>query len=152
MFEGFLADALNRALGEYCVGIDSEKIRVSAWQGDVELRNVQLKKTALDALRAPIALDAGYIGSLRLKVPWTNLGEDAVVVEIDRVFLLASRVTLAEAERNAADLVVAVALHDEKGGCAQLFVILRQRRWRWLRALHAPVVQRDFHRRWCLRC
>ena len=103
MFEGFLADALNRALGEYCVGIDSEKIRVSAWQGDVELRNVQLKKTALDALRAPIALDAGYIGSLRLKVPWTNLGEEAVVVEIDRVFLLASRVTLAEAERNAAD-------------------------------------------------
>ena len=95
MFEGFLADALNRALGEYCVGIDSEKIRVSAWQGDVELRNVQLKKTALDALRAPIALDAGYIGSLRLKVPWTNLGEEAVVVEIDRVFLLASRVTLA---------------------------------------------------------
>ena len=46
------------------------------------------KKTALDALRAPIALDAGYIGSLRLKVPWTNLGEEAVVVEIDRVFLL----------------------------------------------------------------
>jgi Vacuolar protein sorting-associated protein len=38
-----------------------------------------------------------------LKVPWTNLGEEAVVVEIDRVFLLASRVTLAEAERNAAD-------------------------------------------------
>jgi len=102
MFEGFLADALNKALGAYCVGIDSEKIRVSAWRGDVELRNVQLKKTALDALRAPIALDAGYVGSLRLKVPWTKLGEEAVVVEIDRVFLLASRVTLAEAERNAA--------------------------------------------------
>ena len=104
MFESILADALNKALGEYCVGIDTEKLRVSAWRGDVLLKNVQLKRTALASLRAPIALDAGTIGELRLKIPWRNLGKEAVIVEIDRVFVLASRVELDEfATANASD-------------------------------------------------
>ena len=101
MFEQYLADALNKALGAYCDGIDGEKLRVSAWNGDVELRNVRLKKTALSTLRAPVTVDAGCVGSLRLKVPWMNLGREPVVVEIDRVFVLASRVTMEEAAATA---------------------------------------------------
>ena len=58
MFEQYLADALNKALGAYCDGIDGEKLRVSAWNGDVELRNVRLKKTALSTLRAPATPEA----------------------------------------------------------------------------------------------
>ena len=74
---------------------------MSAWNGDVELRNVRLKKTALSTLRAPVTVDAGCVGSLRLKVPWMNLGREPVVVEIDRVFVLASRVTMEEAAATA---------------------------------------------------
>lgn len=97
MFESLLADALNKALGQYCEQVDAEKLRVSALRGDVLLRNVQLKRDALRALNAPVTLDAGVIGSLRLKVPWTKLGQEPVVVEIDRVFVLATRVEIDDA-------------------------------------------------------
>ena len=40
MFESLLADALNKALGQYCEQVDAEKLRVSALRGDVLLRNV----------------------------------------------------------------------------------------------------------------
>ena len=91
MFESLLADALNAALGRYCVGIDAERVRVSAWAGDVELHDVQLKATALELLGAPIVVDAGVARSIRVRVPWTNLGKEAVRVEIDGVCALASR-------------------------------------------------------------
>ena len=91
MFESLLADALNAALGRYCVGIDAERVRVSAWAGDVELHDVQLKATALELLGAPIVVDAGVARSIRVRVPWTNLGKEAVRVEIDGVCALARR-------------------------------------------------------------
>lgn len=36
--------------------------------GDVELTNMQLKPEALNALKLPIKVKAGFLGSVRLKV------------------------------------------------------------------------------------
>ena len=67
------------------------------WKGDVVLRNLKLKPGALDHFRLPIKVKAGLVGSLTLKVPWTKLGKEPVVVTIDRVFCLACRVRPEEA-------------------------------------------------------
>lgn len=36
--------------------------------GDVELTNMQLKPEALNALKLPVRVKAGFLGSVRLKV------------------------------------------------------------------------------------
>ena len=38
--------------------------------GDVELTNMQLKPEALNALKLPVKVKAGFLGSVKLKVCW----------------------------------------------------------------------------------
>lgn len=91
MFEGLLADALNAALGAYCVGIDPERVRVSVFSGDIELHDVLLRPSALESLGLPAVVDAGRVSAIRVRVPWRNLGREPVTVELDGVFALACR-------------------------------------------------------------
>uniref|UniRef100_A0A3Q7HU81 Uncharacterized protein n=1 Tax=Solanum lycopersicum TaxID=4081 RepID=A0A3Q7HU81_SOLLC len=63
---------------------------------DVELVNMQLKPEALNALKLPVKVKAGFLGSVRLKVPWSRLGQDPVLVHLDRIFLLAEPATQVE--------------------------------------------------------
>eukprot|EP00850_Spirogloea_muscicola_P018627 SM000173S02996 [mRNA] locus=s173:28246:52241:- [translate_table: standard] len=63
----------------------------AAW--DVVLNNLQLKAEALNSLQLPITVKAGFLGSVRLKVPWNRLGQDPVIVLLDRIFILAEPVT-----------------------------------------------------------
>ena len=48
--------------------LDAESLRISVWQGNVELRNLQLKPEALKELELPITVKAGLLGRLTLKV------------------------------------------------------------------------------------
>jgi vacuolar protein sorting-associated protein 13A/C len=118
MFESQVAYYLNRYLGRYLQGLDAESLRISVWKGDVELRNLALKPDALEDLDLPVAVKAGLLGKLTLKVrgahyttawvtgtqayqgsmaghasvpqvPWKALGREPVVVEFDRLYILA---------------------------------------------------------------
>ena len=68
MFKNQIVYYLNKYLGEYVYGLDAESLRISLWQGDVELRNLQLKPEALRRLDLPIAVKSGLLGRLTLKV------------------------------------------------------------------------------------
>jgi vacuolar protein sorting-associated protein 13A/C len=68
MFEAQVAFYLNQYLGKYVYGLDAESLRISVWNGDVELRNLQLKPEALAELNLPITVKAGLLGRLTLKV------------------------------------------------------------------------------------
>ncbi|KAG0604101.1 hypothetical protein M758_10G145000 [Ceratodon purpureus] len=57
---------------------------------------MQLKPEALNALKLPIKVKAGFLGSVKLKVPWSRLGQEPVVVELDRIFVLAEPSTNVE--------------------------------------------------------
>ena len=70
MFEAQVAFYLNQYLGKYVHGLDAESLRISVWNGDVELRNLQLKPEALAELNLPITVKAGLLGRLTLKVRW----------------------------------------------------------------------------------
>ncbi|KAI4338425.1 hypothetical protein MLD38_023489 [Melastoma candidum] len=96
MLEDQVAFLLQRYLGNYVRGLNKEALKISVWKGDVELTNMQLKPEALNALNLPVKVKAGFLGSVKLKVPWSRLGQDPVVVHLDRIFLLAEPATKVE--------------------------------------------------------
>ncbi|XP_040944166.1 uncharacterized protein [Gossypium hirsutum] len=89
MFEAQVLHLLRRYLGEYVNDLSSETLRISVWQGDVVLKDLKLKAEALNSLNLPVAVKAGFVGTITLKVPWKSLGNEPVIVLIDRVFVLA---------------------------------------------------------------
>jgi vacuolar protein sorting-associated protein 13A/C len=93
MLEEHVAYYLEKYLGNYVKGLSKEALKISVWQGNVELTNMQLKPEALNALKLPIKVKAGFLGSVKLKVPWSRLGQEPVIVELDRIFVLAEPAT-----------------------------------------------------------
>ncbi|KAF6135498.1 hypothetical protein GIB67_015351 [Kingdonia uniflora] len=96
MLEDQVAFLLQKYLGNYVRGLNKEALKISVWQGDVELTNMQLKPEALNALNLPVKVKAGFLGSVRLKVPWSRLGQEPVLVYLDRIFILAEPATQVE--------------------------------------------------------
>ncbi|KAL6841988.1 hypothetical protein ACP4OV_028188 [Aristida adscensionis] len=89
MFEGHVLYLLRKYLGEYVEGLSVEALRISVWKGDVVLKDLKLKAEALNSLRLPVTVKAGFVGTITLKVPWKGLGKEPVIVLIDRLFILA---------------------------------------------------------------
>jgi len=90
MLEGLVAGLLNRFLGMYVKNFDPTQLKVGIWSGDVKLRDLELRREALDQLKLPINVVEGHLGALTLVIPWSNLRGAPVKVFIEDVFLLAS--------------------------------------------------------------
>ncbi|KAI9800700.1 MAG: hypothetical protein M1825_004022 [Sarcosagium campestre] len=90
MLEGLVAGLLNRFLGMYIRNFDPKQLNVGIWSGAVELRDLELRREALDALHLPINVVEGHVGRLTLSIPWSNLSGRPVKVVIEDVFLLAA--------------------------------------------------------------
>src|SRR5947207_12980669 len=90
MLEGLVANLLNRFLGMYVKNFDARQLNVGIWSGDVKLRNLELRREALDHLRLPLNVVEGHLGELTLSIPWSNLRGKPVKVNIEDVFLLAA--------------------------------------------------------------
>ena len=69
MLEGVLASVLNRFLAEYVDGLNTSQLNIGIWSGDVTLRNLRLKRTALDKFQLPLDVKEGYLGRLTLSIP-----------------------------------------------------------------------------------
>ena len=90
MLEGLVANLLNRFLGMYVKNFDATQLNVGIWNGDLKLRNLELRREALDQLHLPVNVVEGHLGQLTMSIPWTNLRGKPVRVNIEDVFLLAS--------------------------------------------------------------
>jgi vacuolar protein sorting-associated protein 13A/C len=90
MLEGLVANLLNRFLGMYVQNFDAKQLNVGIWSGDVKLKNLELRREALDQLRLPLNVVEGHLGQLTLQIPWSNLRGKPVQVHIEDVFLLAA--------------------------------------------------------------
>ncbi|KAL6717664.1 Vacuolar protein sorting-associated protein 13 [Lecanora helva] len=90
MLEGLIANLLNRFLGMYVKNFDAKQLNVGIWNGDVKLRNLELRREALDQLHLPVNVVEGHLGQLTMSIPWTNLRGKPVKVNIEDVFLLAA--------------------------------------------------------------
>lgn len=95
MLESVLADVLTRVLGQYLEGIDRDSVRFGAWSGLVELRGVALRPEALAVffetlgLDLPVTVEAGFIGLLRLQVPWNAIGTTPVQIHMEEITIMA---------------------------------------------------------------
>ena len=90
MLEGLVANLLNRFLGMYVKNFDAKQLNVGIWNGDLKLRNLELRREALDQLHLPVNVVEGHLGQLTMSIPWTNLRGKPVRVNIEDVFLLAA--------------------------------------------------------------
>ncbi|KAL6231310.1 hypothetical protein BDW75DRAFT_48238 [Aspergillus navahoensis] len=90
MLEGLVANLLNRFLGIYVKNFDAKQLNIGIWSGDVKLRNLELRREALDQLHLPLNVVEGHVGELTLSIPWSNLRGKPVKVDIEDVFMLAA--------------------------------------------------------------
>ncbi|GAA6031882.1 hypothetical protein JCM8097_003317 [Rhodosporidiobolus ruineniae] len=89
VLESVVSGVLNRFLSAYVDNLNSNQLNVGIWSGDVKLRNLRLKKEALDKFRLPVDVIEGYLGELTLSIPWSNLAGKPVRVLVENVYLLA---------------------------------------------------------------
>ncbi|XP_014604811.1 PREDICTED: vacuolar protein sorting-associated protein 13C-like [Polistes canadensis] len=89
MFEGAIAAFLNRFLGRYVEDLDTERFNIGIFSGDTCLTDLKLKPEALYQLGLPIRVEAGLIGKIILKIPWTGLLSQPVVIHVEDIFIVA---------------------------------------------------------------
>lgn len=109
MFEGAIAAFLNRLLGRYVEDLDTEQFNVGIFSGDTCLTDLKLKPEALVRifsndygnnteyncvyilvhlcfqyqLGLPIRVEIGLIGKIILKIPWSGLFSQPIVICIE---------------------------------------------------------------------
>jgi hypothetical protein len=88
MFESILANFLTSRAAQFVKHIPQEQLRVGVWRGEIVLDDLELRADCLDGLGLPVSLEAGYVGSLRISIPWSSLGSKPVVAEVERIHLI----------------------------------------------------------------
>ncbi|KAG7205210.1 hypothetical protein KM043_018296 [Ampulex compressa] len=89
MFEGAIAAFLNRLLGKYIEDLDTEQFNVGIFSGDTCLTDLKLKPEALYQLGLPIRVEVGLIGKIILKIPWSGLFSQPIVLCIEDIYIVA---------------------------------------------------------------
>lgn len=87
--KALLVEKLQIAFGDYVEGLTPENLKMQVMAGTIEQRNLKLKKAALDSLKLPISVTAGYLSRFHVRVPWRNLSKERVVVAIEDLYLVA---------------------------------------------------------------
>ncbi|OAD54827.1 Vacuolar protein sorting-associated protein 13C, partial [Eufriesea mexicana] len=89
MFEGAIATFLNRLLGKYIEDLDTEQFNVGIFSGDTCLTDLKLKPEALYQLGLPIKVEVGLIGKIVLKIPWSGLFSQPIILCIEDIYIVA---------------------------------------------------------------
>ncbi|CAK9800782.1 Intermembrane lipid transfer protein Vps13, partial [Anthophora quadrimaculata] len=88
VFESIVAELLNKVLGEYIENLDYSQLKLSLWSGDVVLKDLLIKETALDALDLPVRLEYGRLGKLILKIPFKDMWNGQIDAIVEELFVL----------------------------------------------------------------
>ncbi|EFH50478.1 hypothetical protein ARALYDRAFT_910516 [Arabidopsis lyrata subsp. lyrata] len=94
MFEGIVQGVVQLLLGylgRYIKDIKKDQLKITLWNGEVLLENVELILEAFEYLQLPIALKQGRVGKLSIKIPWKKLGRDPIIIMLEDVFICASQ-------------------------------------------------------------
>ncbi|XP_059475627.1 intermembrane lipid transfer protein VPS13C-like [Neocloeon triangulifer] len=92
MFKSSVAWILNKHLGKYVQDLDTENLNVGIFNGEVQLHNLKLKPEALYELKLPIEVREGLLGTVSLSIPWNGFLNQAIVLTIEDVLVVAGAV------------------------------------------------------------
>jgi vacuolar protein sorting-associated protein 13A/C len=106
MFESILANFLTSRAAQFIKHIPQEQLRVGVWRGEIVLDDLELRPDCLDGLGLPLTLEAGYVGSLRISIPWSSLGTKPVVAELERIHLVFRLQVCVRIRENEYDVIV----------------------------------------------
>ena len=81
---------VNKYLADYVQDLDSDKMQTSVWSGEVSIQNLKVKESIGDTLKIPLKVLYSNIGSIVATVPWRDLGNSPVHVQVDDLFLIMS--------------------------------------------------------------
>src|SRR4051794_25119021 len=88
MLESIAATLLTKYLGNYVKELNKQNLKVSLGDGDAVLNNLELKPDALEEFNLPITVKAGYLGKLKLQIPWSNIKTQPAIVRISDIFVV----------------------------------------------------------------
>ncbi|XP_025156985.1 vacuolar protein sorting-associated protein 13 isoform X1 [Harpegnathos saltator] len=88
VFESVVAELLNKVLGEYIENLDYSQLKLSLWGGDVVLKDLLIKESALDVLDLPVRLEYGRLGKLILKIPFKDMWNGQIDAIVEELFVL----------------------------------------------------------------
>ncbi|XP_076908384.1 uncharacterized protein LOC143565241 [Bidens hawaiensis] len=91
MFEGLVRQLILGYLGQYIKDIHREQLKITLWNEEVLLENVELILEAFDHLELPFALKQGRVGRLSIRIPWKKLGWDPIIIILEDIFVCASQ-------------------------------------------------------------
>ena len=122
-----LANAvLDVLLGEYIEGLDQRQLELDVLNGHLLLQNLTIRSTAIQrALQLPVAVKAGIIGRVELRIPWAHLSSQPTQLRMRNLLLLVGPQSEAhwdrdEEERNALERKRATLLAHERKHVAAL--------------------------------
>ena len=113
-----VANVLERVLGTFVEGIDADSLKLDALGGDITLTSLTLKLSAFEALDLPVAVADGKLGSVRVKVPWRNLGGEPMLISIQGLHLLLTPLPAAAASTETIAREAASALATKREALA----------------------------------
>jgi vacuolar protein sorting-associated protein 13A/C len=59
MFESIVSEILTKYLGKFVKGLDKENLKIAIWGGDVVLKDLEIRVSALANLNLPVAVKSG---------------------------------------------------------------------------------------------
>jgi hypothetical protein len=87
MLEKVFADMLTKQLGVYVENLVPQSLKLSVWNGDILLTDLQLKADAVYQYDLPLIITRGVIKRIAMKIPWRHLQSEPVIVDVDGVYV-----------------------------------------------------------------
>ncbi|CAF1398617.1 unnamed protein product [Adineta ricciae] len=104
VFKHLTLHFLEKYLGEYLEDLDTKKLKIGLWHGNVTIRNVHLKTNRLvntsevnpicfnvefqDDFNLPIRIKTGYLEQLTIHIPWKHLHVHPTRISVQGFYVL----------------------------------------------------------------
>eukprot|EP01132_Coremiostelium_polycephalum_P010884 gene10884-13334_t len=89
MVSTLAVSVLSKYLGEYLDDLNKDNIKLSFLSGDAELKDVKIKKTALQKLFPNVIVKQAIVSKLSLHIPWNNLKGKPAIIKLEGIYVLA---------------------------------------------------------------
>lgn len=83
-----VSKVLNRVLGDFIENLNPDQLNLSIFSGTVSLENLRVKSEALDKLGLPFKLGSGFVGTIKVEIPWTSLSSSPLKITVEDVIVL----------------------------------------------------------------